>query len=101
MSISREDLRSLANLARIGLSEEEEARLGKDLDGILEYIGRLQNIDTTGIPEAASAPVHADAFRPDVVSECDEADHALILENFPASQSGFLKAPAVFERPKS
>lgn len=101
MSISREDLRSLAHLARIGLSEEEEIRLSKELEGILGYVDRLQNIDTAGVPEAANAPIHADAFRPDEVVNCDEADHALILDNFPASQSGYLKAPAVFERPKS
>ena len=101
MSLTKEEFASLANLARIGLSDEEAEHLRHDLDGILEYVDRLQNIDTTSIPEASSAPVHADAFRPDEVVECDEADHALILDNFPASQSGFLKAPAVFERPKS
>lgn len=100
MSLSREEIKNVAFLARIGLSDEELERMGKDLDSILEYVDRLQKVDTTGVPEAASPLVEAKDFRADVVSDCTDAERALIIDNFPASQSGMLKAPAVFERPK-
>ncbi|MFA5129411.1 MAG: Asp-tRNA(Asn)/Glu-tRNA(Gln) amidotransferase subunit GatC [Patescibacteria group bacterium] len=101
MSLTKEELQSIANLARIGLSEEEADRLRHELDGILGYVDRLQLIDTTGIPEASSIPVQADEFRVDEVNDCGDAARALIIDNFPASQSNMLKAPAVFEKPKS
>jgi len=87
-------------LARIGLSDEEVERVGKDLDSILGYVDRLQKIDTADVPEAASPVVDAKNFRVDEADACTDAERALIVDNFPASQGGMLKAPAVFERPK-
>jgi aspartyl/glutamyl-tRNA(Asn/Gln) amidotransferase C subunit len=71
------------------------------MEDILKYIDRLQNVDTTGVDEASPEPVKADAFREDEVTACAEAVRAEIIQNFPASQAGLLKAPAVFERPKA
>lgn len=101
MSLTREDVTNIANLARLGLSEEELEQAGKDLNSILKYIDRLQKIDTTGVPEAASPVVEASGFRPDEVDACTDAERALIMDNFPASERGMLKAPAVFEKPKA
>lgn len=100
MSLSREEIQGIAHLARVGLSDEELERVGKDLDSILEYVDRLQKVDTEGVPEAASPLVEAKDFRVDEVDACTDAEQALIVNNFPASQAGMLKAPAVFERPK-
>jgi aspartyl-tRNA(Asn)/glutamyl-tRNA(Gln) amidotransferase subunit C len=101
MSLTREEIVSIAHLARIGLSEEELDRTGRELGSILEYIDRLQRVETEGVPEASALPVEAVAFRPDAVDACVESERAFILENFPASHGDFLKAPAVFEQPKS
>jgi len=100
MSLSLEEVKKIASLARIGLSDEELERMRNDLDGILEYVDRLQKVDTEGVPEAASPVIEATDFRADEASDCTDAERALIVDNFPASQSGMLKAPAVFERPK-
>lgn len=101
MSLTREEVASIAHLARIGLSDEELDRTSRELGNILEYINRLQGIETDGVPEASALPVEAGAFRPDAVDACVESERALVLQNFPASQGDFLKAPAVFEQPKS
>ena len=101
MSLSREELANIAHLARIGLSEEELEVIGKDLDSVLGYIERLQKIDTNGVPEAAPPLVEASDFRPDNEDACTDAERALIVDNFPATSQGMLKAPAVFEKPKS
>ena len=100
MSLSREELQGIANLARIGLSDGELTRIGKELDSILEYVDRLQKIDTRGIPEAAPPLVEAKDFRVDEEDGCTDAVQALIVDNFPASERGMMKAPAVFKRPK-
>ena len=49
MAITRDELLHLAKLSSLQLSEEEIEHLGKDLDGILQYVWQLQEIDTTGV----------------------------------------------------
>jgi aspartyl-tRNA(Asn)/glutamyl-tRNA(Gln) amidotransferase subunit C len=100
MALTREDVAALAHLARIALNEEELARAEKELDNVLGYVDRLQKIDTSGVEEAAPEAVTATAFREDVAIPCDDEGRRLIIQNFPAKQSDYLKAPAVFERPK-
>jgi aspartyl-tRNA(Asn)/glutamyl-tRNA(Gln) amidotransferase subunit C len=100
MALTREDVASLAHLARIALNEEELDRASDELEGILGYVDRLQEIDTDGVEEAAPAPRMAPAFRVDTAVWSDDATRQLILKNFPAKGGDLLKAPAVFERPK-
>ena len=100
MALTREEVSKIAHLARIGFSEEELDRVGKDLSGILEFVDQLQRVDTEGVPEAAAPLVSANLFRADVAESCSDDVRGLIAENFPESQQGLLRAPAVFERPK-
>lgn len=100
MALTREEVVKIAHLARIGFSEEELDRVGAQLSGILEYVDRLQTIDTTGVAEAAAPLVSANAFRADESAWCEPDVLSLITENFPESQQGLLRAPAVFDRPK-
>ena len=50
MALSREDVRHVAKLARIGLDDEELDRYRADLGGILEHIGRIAELDLRGVP---------------------------------------------------
>ena|SRR5215207_4939707 len=101
MALANESVQALAHLARIGLAPEEVERAGREMEDILKYVDRLQKVDTTGVEEAAPEAVKADAFRKDDVMACAEEVRAEVIQNFPASQAGLLKAPAVFERPKA
>lgn len=100
MALTREEVSKIAHLARVGFLDEELDKVGKDLSSILGYIDRLQQIDTEGVPEASAPLVSADAFRADSAEWCAPDVLALVTENFPESQQGLLRAPAVFERPK-
>lgn len=100
MALTREEIANIAHLARIGFSDEELHRVGKDLTNILEYVDRLQRVETQDVAEACAPLVSADAFRSDVSEWCDSDVSALIASNFPESMQGLLKAPAVFDRPK-
>lgn len=100
MALTREEVQKIAHLARVGFSEEELDKVGAQLSGVLEYVDRLQSIDTKGVEEAAAPHVEASAFRADEASWCDADVLSLVTENFPESQQGLLRAPAVFDRPK-
>lgn len=99
MALTLEEVRGLAALTRLALEEEEQTRLRDQLEAILEYVNRLAQVDTTGVPEVEDG---REAFvgRKDELGAREESVRELILENFPDSVAGALKVPAVFEKPK-
>lgn len=99
MSLTRDDVKRLADLARLELSDEETVNAEKDLDSILGYVNRLSEIETTNV-EPMTMPAKADGWREDVALPTDEAERELILSNFPSRRGDLLKTPGVFEKPK-
>jgi len=99
MSISREDVLRLAELARLELSPEETARAEQELEAILTYVQELQKIDTQGVEPFSMAPKR-EGWRPDMAVACDGLTRSLIVKNFPASAGELLMTPGVFETPK-
>ncbi|MBI4139151.1 Asp-tRNA(Asn)/Glu-tRNA(Gln) amidotransferase subunit GatC [Candidatus Uhrbacteria bacterium] len=99
MSISREDIERLADLARLKLSDDEIRDAERDLDSILGYVGRLQKVQTAGLEPFGLAPTET-GWRADEVSDCDDLTRELILSNFPSRKGALLNVPAVFEAPK-
>src|SRR5205807_7512935 len=53
MTITEKDAIYVADLANLDLTEQERLSLTRDLSSILEYIGRLNELDTTGVPPMA------------------------------------------------
>ncbi len=98
MSISRQDVIHLAELARLELTAGEISSAEKELETILGFVDRLKVVNTDGI-ESASMPA-TNVWREDVVQPCDDVTRALILSNFPARKGDLLATPGVFERPK-
>ncbi|MEK7655239.1 MAG: Asp-tRNA(Asn)/Glu-tRNA(Gln) amidotransferase subunit GatC [Patescibacteria group bacterium] len=99
MSLSRKEVETLAELARLQLSEQELVNAEKDLDSILGYVDRLKKIDVSGVLPHGIAPIEI-GWRPDAVFECDDVTRELILTNFPSRRGDLLETPAVFEEPK-
>ncbi|MEK7162480.1 MAG: Asp-tRNA(Asn)/Glu-tRNA(Gln) amidotransferase subunit GatC, partial [Patescibacteria group bacterium] len=82
--ISREDIKKLAELARIHLTEKEEKNLEKDLQSILSYVEKLKEVDVSGIPEMTHAVEAKNVFRNDEAGEIGENDKPVLLtEQFP------------------
>lgn len=98
MSLTREDVKRLADLARLELSDEEQAGAEKELDAVLGYVERLQAVKTAGV-EPQTMPEKT-AWRKDVAMPADELARELILSNFPSRKGELLHVPAVFEKPK-
>lgn len=63
------DVRELARLAHISVTDQEVADWGPKIEGIVEWFGQLQGVDVEGVPPALRADVEAaPALRPDVVT---------------------------------
>jgi len=108
MKVSEKDVLYVADLANLELTPEERARMVRDLNSILEYVDRLNQLDTAGVPPMAQVsdrygvPQKAGtakfeyAMRADTVGEC--LDRKLALTNAPDSDGAFFKVPKVIER---
>jgi len=99
MSLTRDEVKSLADLARLQLSDGEIAKAEKELDAILKFVDRLQKIDASGV-EPQSMPARDTGWREDVALDCDEVTREYILSNFPSRKGNLLSVPAVFEKAK-
>ena len=75
--ITRDEVRHVAELARLELSESEEERMTGQMNGILEYMDKLNEIDTKGISATTHAIQLQNVFRPDEVRDSLERQEAL------------------------
>jgi aspartyl/glutamyl-tRNA(Asn/Gln) amidotransferase C subunit len=89
--ITKELLEHLASLSRITLTEKEETKLLKDLEGIL---GHFQEMEDIGAVPPEDLPIHRNAFREDGGKDPRSGKG---VSNFPQAERGFLKIPPVFE----
>jgi aspartyl-tRNA(Asn)/glutamyl-tRNA(Gln) amidotransferase subunit C len=99
VKITEKEVRYVAALANLELSDAEVARLEADLDGILEHIDRLKEIDTTGVEPMAQVLYDASeaaTLRADI--PVAPLGNAAALANAPESGSGYFKVPQVIER---
>lgn len=69
MKISHEEIKHVAQLARLELSSSEIENMAGQLDRILGYVDKLSAIDTTGITPTTHALLINNAFRDDIVTE--------------------------------
>ncbi|MCI8804730.1 MAG: Asp-tRNA(Asn)/Glu-tRNA(Gln) amidotransferase subunit GatC [Clostridiales bacterium] len=91
MQINNELITYLEDLSRLTLSKEEEEKAKVDLEKILNYIDKLNELDTTDV-EAISHPfAFTNNFRDDVT--VDSTDRDIILANAPMKKDGCFKVP--------
>jgi len=100
MKISREDVERVAELAYLDLSEAELENYRNQLDDILEYIGKLDELDTSRVEPMAQVLADdqsADAtLREDVVVPCSVAGD--VLKQAPDPEAPYFRVPKVIER---
>jgi aspartyl-tRNA(Asn)/glutamyl-tRNA(Gln) amidotransferase subunit C len=95
MSVSPEQVRHIARLARIAMSDEELARLVPELNNILGWVEQLGEVDTDGVEPLATVIDQKLRLRDDVVNDGNIRDE--ILANAPEAQHGFFAVPKVIE----
>jgi aspartyl-tRNA(Asn)/glutamyl-tRNA(Gln) amidotransferase subunit C len=97
--ITEEQVRYVAALSNLQLSAEEVARLRADLDGILEHVDRLKEIDASGVEPMAQVLYDADdtaTLRADMPAA--PLGNAAAMANAPQPGAGYFKVPKVIER---
>jgi aspartyl-tRNA(Asn)/glutamyl-tRNA(Gln) amidotransferase subunit C len=82
-------------LARLQLTRAEEERLTEQLDHILEYVGKLNQLDTSGIEPFTHTVGMTIAMREDKVT--NEPNAEVLLANAPAQENNFFQVPKIIE----
>jgi aspartyl-tRNA(Asn)/glutamyl-tRNA(Gln) amidotransferase subunit C len=95
MKITREEIEHVARLARLELTGAEKEMFTGQMDAILAYVDKLNELDTGGITPTSHAVPMENAFREDVVSESFSSDNALL--NAPDRSDNFFRVPKVIE----
>jgi aspartyl-tRNA(Asn)/glutamyl-tRNA(Gln) amidotransferase subunit C len=99
VKIVESEVRYVAGLANLELTGAEVAKLQIDLNGILEHIDKLKEIDTTGVEPMAQVLFDAEetaTLRADIV--IPPLGNQAALANAPQSGAGYFKVPKVIER---
>lgn len=99
MKITEREVRYVADLANLKLSDEEIGRLSKDLDEILTHIDTLNELDTSNVQPMAQVLYDAEenaTLRDDQERPC--LGNELALANAPLAGAGYFKVPKVIER---
>ena len=93
MKITREEVQHVASLARLDLSEAEVDRMTGQLDAILSYVAKLDQLNTQGVPVTTHTQAVVNAFREDEVRP--SLDRALALQNGPDQNGEAFVVPRV------
>ncbi|AIQ20510.1 MULTISPECIES: Asp-tRNA(Asn)/Glu-tRNA(Gln) amidotransferase subunit GatC [Paenibacillus] len=95
MSITVKDVQHVAKLARLQLSPEEEATFTEQMNAILQYAEKLNELDTEHVKPTTHVLQVSNVMRDDVVKESLSQEEALL--NAPEHEDGHFKVPAVLE----
>jgi aspartyl-tRNA(Asn)/glutamyl-tRNA(Gln) amidotransferase subunit C len=106
MKVTEKDVAYVADLANLELTDQERRRMIKDLNSILDYIDRLNELDTSNVPPMAQIstgfglpdvkPNGATAWRDDVPRP--SLPHTDAMKNAPETDGDFFKVPKVIEK---
>ena len=95
MSVSPEQVRHIAKLARIAMSDEELDRLLPELNNILGWVEQLGEVNTDGVEPLTAVIEQKLRLREDAITDGDIRDQ--VLANAPDAQHGFFAVPKVIE----
>ena len=96
MSVSKADVENIAKLARLEVSEEEKEKFVGQVNQILEYVGKLNEINTDDVEPLSHTLDIKNVFREDKVKESLTQEKA--LENAPSKTDKFFRVPKVVSK---
>ncbi|MCG8383270.1 MAG: Asp-tRNA(Asn)/Glu-tRNA(Gln) amidotransferase subunit GatC [Gammaproteobacteria bacterium] len=95
MALNEDNVRSIAHLARLSMTDEERGHYTEELSTILDFVEVMRSIDTTDVVPMAH-PHHAtQRLRPDVVTETDQREK--FQHQAPATEDGLYLVPKVID----
>lgn len=95
MSVTKDDVKKVARLARIAMPEDRLEPMAAELNGILNWIEQLNEVDVEGVEPMTSVVETSLPMRDDVVTDGNRQDE--VLANAPRTEDGFFVVPKSVE----
>ena len=95
MAITNADVTKVAKLSRLALSGDEVAKYTEQLGKILQYVEKLNAVDTSSVEPMISAAADGNVFRPD--EPRPTLDRKAVFQSAPAHDDEFFRVPPVIE----
>ena len=92
--MNKSEVKNIAKLARLELNDEELERYADQLSEILEYVNKLEEVDTEKVEITAQVTGLVNVLRDDEVETCDKIEQ--LLEQVPEVEDGGVKVKSVF-----
>ena len=95
MSLSAEDVKKIAHLARLGIEQEQIEHYAKDLSKVLDLMTQMGELNTDNIEPMAHPLDQTQRLRPDLISETNQREHFQSIA--PQTEAGLYLIPKVIE----
>jgi aspartyl-tRNA(Asn)/glutamyl-tRNA(Gln) amidotransferase subunit C len=95
MKIDRDHLTKIAHLARLEFDEKDAEKMMRDMTAIVEWVDKLNEVNTDGIEPLTTMSYEVNVFREDIVK--DHLDHERALLNAPKKDQDYFRVPKVLE----
>ena len=95
MKVSKDEIRHIANLASLNLTETEVEKYANNMDNILNFAETINGIDTNSVDEAITAIPEYNVFRKDEINEFEDND--ALLANAPSKEDNMFIIPKVID----
>lgn len=97
MQLAKEQIEHIAKLSRLELSDEEIGRYGEQLNGILNYVSQLGEVNAGQVEPTAQVTGLKDVFRDDEIREWDTDEVDLALNDSPDREGRFVRVKRILE----
>jgi len=95
VKITKEEIEHIGVLARLALSDEEKEKFGSQLSGILDYVGKLNELNTDNVEPTSHVLSLSNVVREDTPRDSLPREEA--LSNAPAHTDKFYRVPKIIE----
>lgn len=96
-SLSTDEVKHIARLAKLKLSDSQIAQLTPQLTSVLGYVSKIQSLDTKGVTETSQVTGLENVLREDVVDTNQMLSQEEVLSNSKRSYKGYFVVDAIFE----
>ena len=95
MKVDKETVKKMAHLARLEFNEKEAESMRSDMERILTWVEKLNELDTDGVEPLLSMSEEVNSMREDIVDA--PLPHDKAMKNAPEQKNGHFKVPKVIE----
>ncbi|MGO2696031.1 MAG: Asp-tRNA(Asn)/Glu-tRNA(Gln) amidotransferase subunit GatC [Bavariicoccus seileri] len=93
MKLTQEEIRHVAELARLAIGDDEIELFTEQMQAIINMVEELEELDTTNVEPTTHGYEQKNIMREDVATQVDKRDE--LMKNVPTSQDGYIQVPAI------